>query len=221
MTVRKITKTTISVVILIIAFVFFRKYYIGLLSKLMNHFFHLEDFASILIERLFPKTYIGGFYPGLFYFSLIMIIIARTLDSILDQKTALKVLSPFVAPLIMTVLITVALCIQKINLLQLWGGIYLLLLFSIHSTFKRIIIFSESVGSYANLKLIKGFFTTIIDAIKKAISTGIPNFRNPIDEVAILLVSAIVLLLDAMVFVTFIVFLSKYWRLIFLAHLIG
>jgi len=221
MTVRKITKTTISVVILIIAFVFFSKYYIELLSKLMNFFFHLEDFASIIRERLFPKTYIGGYYPALFYFSVIMIIIARTLDTILSQQTAFKVLSPFVPPLIMTGVITIALCIQKINLLQLWSGIYLLLLFSIHSTFKRIVIYSESVGSYANLKLIKGFFTTIIDAIKKAVSTGIPNFRNPVDEVAILLVSAIVLVLDAMVFVTFIVFMSKYWRLIFLAHLIG
>jgi len=220
MTVRNITKTTVSVVILFIGFIFFRKYYVELVSKLMNYFFHIEEFIPVITARLFPKMYIGAFYPSLFYFSVIVILIARLLDTILDNKAALNILSPFVSIIIMTVVITAAICIEKINMLQLWGGLYFILLIYLHSTFKNLILLSELIGSYVNLKMIKGFFVTIKDTIQKAVSTGIPNFNNPVDETAILLVSAVLLLLEVMTLISFIVYLHAYWRLIFLAHLI-
>jgi len=220
MTVRKITKTTVSVVILFIGFVFFRKYYVELVSKLMSYFFHIEEFIPVITARLFPKMYIGAYYPSLFYFSVVVILIARMLDAIFDNKAALNILSPFVSIIIMTVVITAAICIKKINILQLWGGLYFILLIYLHSTFKKMILLSESIGSYANLKMIKGFFITIKDTIQKAVSTGIPNFNKPADEAVILLVSAVLLLLEVITLITFIVYLHAYWRLIFLSYLI-
>jgi hypothetical protein len=221
MTVRNIAKTTLSVLTLITGFVFFRKYYILLLSKLMAKFYPIEEYAPIILGKLFPNNYIGSYYPRLFYFCVIIIIAARLLDAILEQKTALKILSPYISPLILTVITTIALCIDKINLLQLWGLIYFFTLICLHSTFKRLILHSESVGSYANLKLIKGYVLTIKDAISKTVSTGITNFNNPVDEVFILFESAIVLLLEVMVLISFVVYMSTHWRIIFLSHLVG
>jgi len=221
MTVRNITKTTLSVLVLITGFVFFSKYYIVLLTRIMHTLFHIEEYAPIVLNKLLPSGYIGSYYPWLFYFSVIVIIAARMLDAILEQKTALKILSPYISPLILTFIISVALCIDKLNMLQLWGIIYFCLLICLHSTFKKIILFSESVGSYANLKLIKGFVLTIKDSISKVISTGIRNFNNPVDEAFILFTSAIVLLLELMVLISFIVYMSMHWRIIFLSHLIS
>jgi len=221
MTVRKTTITTLSVLVLIAGFVFFRKYYIVLLSRIMHTFAHIEEYAPVIFGKLLPNSYISSYYSWLFYFSVIVIIVVRMLDAILDQKTGLKILSPYISPLILTGIISIALCIVKLNLLQLWGIFYFCLLICLHSTFKRIIIFSESVGSYADLKLIKGFVLTVKNAISKAVSTGITNFNNPVDEAFILFTSAIVLLLELMVLVSFIVYMSTYWRIIFLSHLIN
>jgi hypothetical protein len=221
MTVRGITKTTLSVSILITGFVFFKKYYAVLLSKLLQLFFPDKELAPVIFGRLFPKEYIGSYFPSLFFFCVIIIIIALILDVILSHKAGLKVLSPFISPLILTVIITTALCIEKLNLLQLWAIFYFWILICLHSTFKKIIIYSESVGDYPNLKLIKGFFITIKDAVSNVISTGIGGFRNPVDEIIILLISAATLLLEVIVFISYIIYLLMYWRLIFLAHLIN
>jgi len=80
---------------------------------------------------------------------------------------------------------------------------------------------TKSVGIYADLKLIKGFVLTIKDAISKTVSTGIKNFNNPADETFILFTSAIVLLLELIVLISFIIYMSMYWRIIFLSHLIS
>jgi len=221
MTVRSITKTTLSVVILIIGFVFFRKYYVELLSKLINSYLNIEDYASVIIGKLFPKKYIGAYFPALFYCGIIIIIAARMLEAILNYKVAIKILSSFTFPLFLTAIITVFLCIDKINILQLWAIFYFCMLICLHSTFKKISIFSEAVGKYANLKLFKGFVITIKDAILKVVSTGIPNFSNPIDEAIILLVSAFTLLVEVIVVISFTIYLSMYWRIIFLSHLIN
>jgi len=220
MTVRNTTKTTISVILLVTGFVFFRKYYVPLLSKLINKILHIEEYAPVIFAKLFPKDYIGSYYPKLFYFCVIVIIAARMLYAILDKKTALRILSPYISLLIITVIISAAICIDKLNLLQLWGIFYFFLLICLHSTFKIIILYSESVGSYANLKLIKGFVLTIKDTISSAISTGIGNFRNPVDEVIVLFTSAVVLLMEVMVFISFVIYMSMHWRIIFLSHLI-
>jgi len=221
MTVRKITKTTLSVIILIIGFVFFRKYYIGLLLKLLNSLFHIENYAFIIIGRLFPQKYIGAYFPALFYFGVMVIIIARIIDAILGHKVALSQLSSFSSPLFLTVLVTIALCINKINILQLWAIFYLCLIICLHSTFKKIILHSEFVGKYANLKLIKGFFLTIKDAVLKVISTGIGNFGNPVDEITVLSASTVVLLLEVAAVISYGIYLAAYWRLIFLSYLIN
>jgi len=221
MTVRSTTKTTLSVLVLITGLVYFRKYYIVFLSRIMFKIFHISEYAPIILGKLFPNNYIGSYYPWLFYFCVIVIIAVRMINSILDQEVAFKILSPFIFPLVLTVIISIALCINKLNLLQLWGIIYFCLLICLHSTFKIIILQSESVGTYANLKLIKGFFVTIKDTIENAVSTGVDDFKNPVDEVIILFASALVLLLELMVFISFIVYMSKYWRIIFLSHLIN
>lgn len=220
MTVRKITKTTVSVFILIIGFVFFRKYYVSLLSKFMDFFFHIEEYAFIINEKLFPNKYIGAYFPSLFYCGVIIIMAACMLNAILENKAVFGILSPYIFPLFLLVIITTALCIDKLNMLQLWAVFYFFMLICLHSTFKKIIVYSESTGSYANLKLFKGFVLTVKDAILKVVSTGITNFNNPIDEVIVLSIAAINLLLEVFVLISFIVYLSKYWRLVFLAYLI-
>jgi len=221
MTVRKITKTTVSVSILIAGFVFFRKYYISLLSKLMKSFFDIEEYAPIVKEKLFPNNYIGAYFPSLFYCGVIIIMAACMLYVILENKSVFGVLSPFIFPFILLIIITIALCIDKINMLQLWTIFYFFMLICLHSTFKKIIVFSESIESDSNLKLFKGFILTVKDVISNAVSTGISYFDNPVDEVIVLSAAAINLLLEIMVFISFIVYLSKYWRLIFLVYLIG
>jgi hypothetical protein len=221
MTVRKITKTTVSVFILIAGFVFLRKYYVSLLSKLMNFFFHIEEYAPVINEKLFPVKYIGAYFPSLFYCGVIIIMCACMLYVILENKAVFGVLSPFIFPLILLIIITAALCIDKINMLQLWAVFYFFMLICLHSTFKKIIIYSESTGSYVNLKLFKSFFLTVKDAVLKVVSTGITNFNNPVDEVIVLSIAAINLLLEIMGLISFIVYLSKYWRLIILVYLIN
>jgi hypothetical protein len=221
MTVRQTTKTTLSVLALITCFIFFRKYYIVFLTRIMHIFFHIEGYAPIIFGKLSPNNYIGSYYPWLFYFCVIVIIAARMLEAILDEKTTFKILSSYISPLIMTAIMTIALCIDKLNMLQLWGIFYLLILICLHLTFMKIILQSESVGINVYMDTIKDFFETIIDTIKKAVSTGIENFRNPVDEVIILLISAVVLLSEFTVLISFIVYLIKYWRIIFLVHLIG
>jgi hypothetical protein len=94
------------------------------------------------------------------------------------------------------------------------------MLICLHLTFKKIILHSQSVGKYANLKLFKGFFLTIRNTIQNLISTG-RNISNPVDEITIILASSLALLLEITVFVSFIVYLATHWRMIFLAHLIN
>ena len=221
MTVRNITKTTLSVIIIITGFVFFRLYYINLLSKFMQRIYTNEWYATVIIGKLFPGKYIGAYFPKLFYFCVIIIIAARIIDAILDRKTAFGILSPFKLPLFLTAIITAAICIEKLNILQLWAIFYLCILICLHSTFKRIILHAESVGSYANLKLIKRFFLTIKNAIVRVVSIGIKNFSNPVDEITILSASAIVLLSEAVVIISYIIYLTRHWRLIFLSYVIN
>jgi hypothetical protein len=221
MSVRTISKTTLSVLILITGIVFFRLHYIELLLKLIKLFADNEEYAPIIIARLFPDNYIGSFFPSLFYFSVVLIIIARIIDAILYKRTALGVLSPFIFPLILTVIITTALCIEKVNMLQLWAIFYFCILICLHSTFKNILLYSESIGAGANLKLIKGFFLTIKETILNTISTGIKGFNNPVDETTVLSVSTTALLTEIIVVISYIIYMTKYWRLIFLSHLIN
>jgi len=219
MTVREISKTTLSVLILIVGIVFFRLFYVKLLSGLIKLLLHIDEYA-VIIGRLFPNNFIGAYFPSLFYFSVMIIIITCILDIILEHKVAFKIISSFKLILFLTILLTIPLCIGKINLLQLWAIFYFCLLICLHSAFKKIMFHSESAGKYANLKLIKGFSLTIKDTILKVISTGIRNFNNPIDETIVLSASAVVLLLEITVLISFIIFLRFHWRLIFLSHLI-
>jgi len=221
MTVRKITKTTVSLIILIVGFIFLRKYYVSLLSKLMNFLFHIEEYAPAVDEKLFPKKYIGAYFPTLFYCGVIIIMAARMLYAILENKSVFGVLSPFIYPLILLIIISAALCIDIINMLQLWTLFYFLMLICLHSTFKEIIVCSESTGSGANLKSLKGCFHAFKDAAENIFSYGISCLDNPIDEMFVFFMAAINLLLELCMFISFIVYLSKYWRLIFLVYLIN
>jgi len=220
MTVRKTTKTTVSVLILITGFVFFRLYYIKLLSRFLYFISSNDEYFSVISGRLFPKEYIGTYYPGFFYFCVMLIIAVRLIDAILDYKVAFKALAPFGLPLIFTVIVTIALCIVKINILQLWAIFYLCLIICLHSTLKRILTHSETVGSNADLKLVKVFFLTIKDTILKIVSKNKRKFNNPVDEATILSASFLILLLEAGVIISFIIYLAVHWRLIFLSHLI-
>ena len=262
MTVRKITSTTLSVVILITGFVFFRLYYVDLMSKLLSSIYSRENiseeildidesgelvteeignidlngesgeedtpdngsanmYTGIVREKMFPVNYTGGYFPGLFYFCIIMIIIMRMIDAILNHRVAFGPLASFAGPLVATLLISVALCIEAINILQLWAIFYLFLILCLHSTFKKLIMHTESAGSYANLKLIKGFFTTIKGIVNNVISTKIKNYNNPADELIVLFVSSVVLLLEAIALISFIIYMATHWRLIFLSHLLN
>lgn len=182
----------------------------------MQRIYGNEGYASVIIGKLFPNIFIGAFFPALFYCCVMVIIAARIIDAILDWKTALGVLAPFKLPIFLTVIITAGICIEKLNMLQLWAIFYFCILICLHSTFKKIILHSEAVGLYANLKLIKNFFLTIKNAILRIISTGIKNLNNPVDEITILSASAALLLLEAVVLTSYIIYLAKYWRLIFL-----
>jgi len=220
MTVRDITKTTLAVIILIIGFVFFRLYYVYLLSKFMHLIDAYRWYVPVILGRLFPES-ISAYFPWLFYCGLVILITACIIEAIFEKKTAFGVFSPFKLPLILTVIITAALCINKINILQLWALFYLCILICLHSTFRRIVLLSETVGSYADLKLIKGFIRTVKDTISEVISTGIKKTGNhKIDEITVLSVSAVVLLAEVFVVISYIVYLAVFWRLIFLSHLI-
>jgi len=221
MTVRETAKTTVSVVILYIGLIFFRSYYVKLLLKFASFVLSNEEYLSIINGRLLPNKYIGAYFPALFYFGVIVIIAVRAIDAILDKKIALRLLSSFVLPLFLTAVVTIALCIERINLLQLWAIFYVCMIICLHSTFKKIVIHTESIGSYANLKLIKVFFLTIKNTILKVISTNIKKFSNPIDEIISLSASALVLLLEVITLISFIIYLTMHWRLIFLSYLIG
>jgi hypothetical protein len=221
MTVRNIAKTTLSVTILITGFVFFRLYYVKLLSRIIKHFSDNDEYFSVISGRLSPNEYIGAYYPGLFYFCVIVIIAVRLIDAILDHKVALKTLSSFSLPLFLTAILSIAVCIVKINILQLWAIFYGCLIICLHSTFKKMILCSESTRSYADLKLFKGFFLTIKRIIQKIISTNIRDFRNPVDETAILSASFLILLLEIIAVISYIIYFTAYWRLIFLSHLIN
>jgi hypothetical protein len=91
----------------------------------------------------------------------------------------------------------------------------------LHSTFKKLLLQSETTGSYADLKLIRGFFPTIKNTIVKVFSTGIRNYINPVDEIIILLAASLVLLLEVTAVISYIIYLSNHWRLIFLSHLLN
>jgi hypothetical protein len=215
MTVRKITKSTLSVVFLITGFIFFRLHYIELLARLMNSMSGNDGYFSIISERLLPDRYIGNYFPSLFYFCVIIIIAACLINAILDYKVALKMLSSFSFPLFLAVIVTAALCIIKINILQLWAIFYACIIICLHSTFKKLILHSEFAGSHANLKLINGFISTIKNIILKIISTGCKNFSNPVDEITILLASSLVLLLEVAALFSYIIYIIIHWRLIF------
>jgi len=188
---------------------------------MLSGFFFKEDFFfDIIIERLLPNNHIGNFFPKLFYSFVVIILITRAIDTILKGKAGINLLSSFVGPLILTGLVTICLCILPINILQLWAIFYLFLLICLHSTFKLIILDTESAGSYADLKLIKGFFKTIINTVKNAFSTGVKKFRNPIDEVIALSISGVILLLEIITLISFIVYIKIHWRLIFLSFLL-
>jgi hypothetical protein len=220
MTVKDITKTTLSVVLLITGFVFFRLHYVKMLSWFIKRFSDNDGYVSLISGRLFPNEYIGAYYPRLFYFCVIIIIAVRLIDAILGRKVALKTLSSFKLPLLLAVILSIALCIVNINILQLWAIFYGCVIICLHSTFKKIILCSESIGSYADFKLFKGFFLTIKNIVLRIISTRIKNFSNPVDEITILSASSLVLLLEAIAGISYIIYFAIHWRLIFLSHLI-
>jgi len=219
MNVRKITKTTLSLIILITGFVFFSIFYIKLISGLFGYFSNGEDLSFIFKEKLFPNNYIGSYFPMLFYLSIIIILTARILDVILERKAAFSLLTSFVQPLLFTVIITIILFIKPLNILQIWAIFYVCILVSLHTTLKKTILHSETAGPYSNLKLIKGFIITIRDTAKKVILQGVRKFRNPVDEITILSISCIIILLEAISVISLIIFLTMHWRLIFLSHL--
>jgi hypothetical protein len=221
MTVRKIAKSTLSVMFFIAGFVFFRLYYINLLSKLMYFFSKGDEYFSVISERLLPNRHIGAYFPSLFYFCVVVTIAACLINAVLEHKVALKMLSSFGFPLFLTVIITIILCITKINILQLWAILYGCIIVCLHSRLKKLLLQSASAGRYANLKLVKGFFLTIKDIILQIVSTGIRNFSNPIDETIILSASSLVLLLEVVAIISYIIYFTMHWRLIFLSHLIN
>jgi len=221
MNIRKTTTITISIVFLIVGFVLFRFYYIELITKLSNLFFKEDIYIVNAMEKLIPNIYFSKFFPALFYFSVIIILITRTMDVIFNDKKGLGVLSSFKSPIFLTCIITCCLFIRMLNILQLWTIFYVLLLICLHSTFKILVLQTESIGSSANLKLIKGFFISIKDTIKYMYSTGIKNLRNPIDEVTTILFSGIVLLLEVITLISFIIYIKIHWRLIFLSFLLA
>ena len=221
MTVRETAKTTLSVILLFIGFSFLRSHYIELASKFAGFVFKHTEYSSVISGKLFPNNYIGAYFPALFYFGLIVIIAVRVLDVIFRHKVALRLISSFVSPLFLTAIVTIALCITRINLLQLWTLFYVCMIICLHSTFKKVALHAESVGKYANLKWIRGLFLTIKNTILKVIPAGIRGFRNPIDEIISLSASALVLLLEVVTLISFVVYLTTHWRLIFLSHLIS
>jgi len=104
-------------------------------------------------------------------------------------------------------------------MLQLWTLFYFLMLICLHSTYKKIIVCSESNNDYENLKLFKGFFPAVKDTVVNVFSYSM-LFDNLIDEMVIHIIAIINILIEFTVFISFIVYLSKYWRLIFMVYLI-
>jgi hypothetical protein len=187
----------------------------------MNSVFGNDEYFVDIAGRLLPYQYIGSYFPGMFYFCVIIIISVYLINAILDHIIALKLLSFFGFPLFLTIIASIALCITEINILQLWAIYYGCILICLHPTFKKLILHSESVGSYTNLKLIKGFYVTIKNIILKIRSTGIKKMNNPVDEIIILSASSLLLLLEVVVVISYIIYLTTYWRLIFLSYLIN
>ena len=206
--------------ILIIGFIFFRLYYIELLSQLIDFIFSSSGYFYVIRGRLLPNEYIGTYYPVLFYFNVKIIIAVCLIDAILKHKVALRLLSSFVLPLILTAIVTISLCIVKINILQLWAIFYGCMIICLHSIFKRIILYSESIGGSADLKLVKGFVLTIKNTILKIVHTDKKKFNNPVDEITILSASSLVLFLEVVSIISYIIYFAMHWRLIFLSHLI-
>jgi hypothetical protein len=187
----------------------------------MNSLFGNNDYYSVITERLIPNHYIGAYFPALFYCCVIIIVAAYLINAVLDNKAGLNLFSSLIFPLILTAIASTALCIPQINILQLWAIFYGCILICLHSTFKKLIIHSELVERYADLKLIKKFSLTIKNSISKIIPFGIKQFNNPVDEIIILSASSLILLLEAVVFISYIVYFAAHWRLIFLSFLIN
>jgi hypothetical protein len=69
--------------------------------------------------------------------------------------------------------------------------------------------------------LIKEYFLAIKNAFLRVISAGIRNFDNPIDEITVFSASSLVLLCNSVTLISLIIYLAKYWRLVFLLFLVN
>ena len=218
MTVRTTSKTTISVALLIVGIGFLRHFYVELLSRFI---FRNELYSPYLSGKLYPDSFIGGYFPALFYTAVLLVIAVRMVYTILESKVAFDVVPSILFPLLLFAIGTVALCIEQINILQLWAVFYLFLIIVLHSTFKKALRFSESVSGDADLKLFKNLYITIKSIITKLVSSGLRNYSNPVDELTTLSSSAVILVFEALSIISFIAYIAIHWRLIFLAHLIS
>jgi hypothetical protein len=143
------------------------------------------------------------------------------IDVIHERKVGFELLSSFGPTLFLTILATVALCVESLSILQLWGVLYILLLVGLHNTLKRILLHLESVGGYSSLKLPKRLFLTIKDIVENAVSVRLVNYKNPIDEITTLILTTVIIVFEVITVIAFISYIATHWRLLFLSHLVA
>jgi hypothetical protein len=221
MTVRQISKTTVSAAVFVVGFIFFHLYYAQLLSMLAGLIYTLEDtnpFLYFVNIKLYPVENIDHYFVSLFYFCVIVILIVRIFNAVLSHSVALGFLSSFVQPIFLLLLFSAALMIEQLHILQLWAIFYLLIIISLHSTYH--IILGNSTIIRNEQKKLKAFFVTLRKTIQNVKVSGIKSLSNPVDDFLILAAALGIMLLQLITLISFAVYLYTHWRIIFLSHLI-
>jgi len=189
MSVRKISATTFSLIVLVIGLYFLLP---EIWRNLPNKVWYL------FYGRFPPQYYIGNYHSFILSASAWLIVVVGIIDAILNNRIALNLLSSLKVPIVMCISI-IALLFVPVNNYIFWGLVYIVLILAILFIFRKIILNNHPGGKK---------FILFIKEIKTGAGTGGNHIsdRYTVFGISILLAGVYILLL-----VSFVVYLIVYW----------
>ena len=213
MTVRSTAKTTFSIAV----FLFALRYLLDNYSRLLHGSFPEFSQHILLAESRFLMAFhqIGNFYPGLVYYSLVVVLIACLIDAIFNKHVAFGLFSSLNILLLSVTIGIVMLFIQEINLLMLWGMFLVLTTVMLYITFSKLLITKLKLLGVFNSSFnnsFKGVYRSIRKIVEIESSTDDTYRGNAIDKLAIYSAASLVAVFTIVSLISLIVYVITYWQ---------
>jgi len=196
MNVRKVSKTTFSLIVLIVGLIY--------LLPVIRYALLYGEFYT-LGNRLYELYYLGGYYLGGYYPFIVnaaiwIMIVAGMLDVIMRNKVAFDVLSSLNIPITVSIPVIIAALFPSVDLIMFWGILQLAVILGIYGTFRKIIRNNHTNGQK---------MTPFIKKIKTA--GGRPN-GHIYDHYVVFGTSLLLLAVYALLVLSFLIYVATHWQ---------